>query len=84
LLSEWERSSGLSITQVKSALSFGFRKPPNILCRLPAMTGDVSRSEVITTVLASERDGYDVLNLPLFVAQDFILAYMTDAFVVNE
>jgi hypothetical protein len=48
------------------------------------MTGDVSRSEVITTVFASERDRYDVLNLPLFVAQDFILAYMTDAFVVNE
>lgn len=84
MLSEWERSSGDSITQVKSALSFGFRKPPNILFCFPAMTGLVSRSEVTTLVFSAERDRYDVFDFPLFVAQDFTLANMTDAVVLLE
>jgi hypothetical protein len=69
---------------VKSALSFGFRKPPNILFRFPAMTGLVSRSEVIATIFSAERERYDVFDFPAFVAQDFTLANMTDAVVLLE
>ena len=69
---------------MKSTLSFGFRKPPNILFCFPAMAGDVSWSEVITLVFSSERDRYDMLDFPLFVAQDFTLANMTDAVVLLE
>jgi len=48
------------------------------------MAGDVSWSEVITLVFSSERDRYDMLDFPLFVAQDFTLANMTDAVVLLE
>ena len=84
MLSEWERSSGDSITQVKSTLSFGFRKPPNIFFCFPAMAGLVSQSEVITLVFSAERERYDVFNFPAFMAQDFTLANMTLAVVFDE
>ena len=48
------------------------------------MAGDVSRSEVITTVFSAERERYDVFDFPAFVAQDFIFAYMTLAVVFDE
>jgi len=69
---------------VKSVLSFGFRKPPNILFCFPAMAGDVSQSEVIATIFSAERDRYDMLDFPTFVAQDFTLANMTLAVVFDE
>ena len=72
------------MTQVKSALSFGFRKPPNIRLCFPAMTGLVSRSEVIATVFSAERERYDVFDFPAFMAQDFTLANMTLAVVFDE
>jgi hypothetical protein len=69
---------------VKSTLSFGFRKPPNIFFCFPAMTGDVSQSEVITLVFSAERERYDVFDFPAFMAQDFTLANMTLAVVFDE
>ena len=72
------------MTQVKSALSFGFRKPPNILFCFPAMAGLVSRSEVIATVFSAERERYDVFDFPTLRDQDFTLANMTDAVVLLE
>jgi len=69
---------------VKSVLSFGFRKPPNILFCFPAMAGLVSWSEVIATIFSAERERYDVFDFPAFMAQDFTLANMTLAVVFDE
>jgi hypothetical protein len=69
---------------VKSVLSFGFRKPPNILFCFPAMAGLVSWSEVIATIFSAERERYDVFDFPAFVAQDLTLANMTLAVVFDE